>query len=50
MLGEYSYKPKTGGIKGALEDASWAFNGGMNSHTRTARARMRALRIARFVE
>ncbi|KAH7338992.1 hypothetical protein B0J17DRAFT_659413 [Rhizoctonia solani] len=31
------------------QDASWAFNGGMNNHTRTGRARMRSLRIARYV-
>ncbi|QRV77323.1 stearoyl-CoA desaturase (delta-9 desaturase) [Ceratobasidium sp. AG-Ba] len=32
-----------------LADATWAFNGGMNQHTRTARARMRSLRIARLI-
>ncbi|QRV80236.1 Fatty acid desaturase [Ceratobasidium sp. AG-Ba] len=36
--------------KALLKDATWAFNGGMNNHTRTARARMRSLRIARLIE
>lgn len=30
------------------EDASWAFNGGMNRHTRAARKQMRELVVARF--
>ncbi|KAG8687389.1 hypothetical protein FRC09_013515 [Ceratobasidium sp. 395] len=52
MLRDYSYRPlETKNTDNtALDNASWAFNGGMNSHTRTARARMRSLRIARFVE
>ncbi|KAF8600828.1 hypothetical protein BDV93DRAFT_496266 [Ceratobasidium sp. AG-I] len=59
MLREFSYKsgPDAKDNASALsesktcaQDASWAFNGGMNSHTRTARARMRTLRVAKFVE
>ncbi|KDN36520.1 hypothetical protein RSAG8_10767, partial [Rhizoctonia solani AG-8 WAC10335] len=55
LLGEYSFKPRFGvdpaDIKNSLpKDANWAFNGGMNNHTRTARARMRSLRIARYVQ
>lgn len=48
----YSYKTQaTGNVdRKILGDAGWAFNSGMNSHTRTARARMRSMRIARFVE
>ncbi|KAG9102890.1 hypothetical protein FRC06_000884 [Ceratobasidium sp. 370] len=50
MLRGYSYNPQAVNNEGVFGDASWAFNGGMNSHTRTARARMRSLRIARFVQ
>ncbi|KAG8738524.1 hypothetical protein FRC10_006753 [Ceratobasidium sp. 414] len=52
MLRGYSYTPRAekNARKAVLGDASWAFNGGMNGHTRTARARMRSLRVARFVE
>ncbi|CAE6438712.1 unnamed protein product [Rhizoctonia solani] len=54
LLGQHSFKPLLGAdpadIKSDLpKDAGWAFNGGMNNHTRTARARMRTLRIARYV-
>ncbi|QRV78089.1 stearoyl-CoA desaturase (delta-9 desaturase) [Ceratobasidium sp. AG-Ba] len=47
----YSPKPCSANStkKDSLEDATWAFNGGMNNHTRTARARMRSLRVARFI-
>ncbi|CCO32978.1 stearoyl-CoA desaturase (delta-9 desaturase) [Rhizoctonia solani AG-1 IB] len=55
LFGQYSFRPVLGDIptdaeKNLPQDANWAFNGGMNNHTRTARARMRSLRIARFVE
>ncbi|KAG8703703.1 hypothetical protein FRC08_002674 [Ceratobasidium sp. 394] len=52
MLRGYTYNPQIEKPtdKVVLGDASWAFNGGINSHTRTARARMRSLRIARLVQ
>ncbi|CAE6472710.1 unnamed protein product [Rhizoctonia solani] len=55
LLGQYAFKPRLGAVSTDVEkdlpqDAVWAFNGGMNNHTRTARARMRYLRIARFVQ
>lgn len=52
MLRQYSVVPRseaTDVTKDYPQNASWAFNGGMNNHTRTARARMRSFRIARFV-
>ncbi|KAF8753836.1 Acyl-CoA desaturase [Rhizoctonia solani] len=56
LLGQYSFKSRPGtpllaDVKKDLpQDASWAFNGGMNNHTRTARARMRSMRIARLIQ
>ncbi|CAE6434063.1 unnamed protein product [Rhizoctonia solani] len=54
LLGRYSFKPRLGvdptDIEKSPQDATWAFGGGMNNHTRTARARMRSLRIARYIE
>ncbi|CUA72895.1 hypothetical protein RSOLAG22IIIB_05084 [Rhizoctonia solani] len=52
LLRQYSFKPRLGADATDIgtQDSSWAFNGGMNNHTRIARARMRALRIARYVQ
>ncbi|KAF7339125.1 Stearoyl-CoA desaturase [Mycena venus] len=43
LLGKYSVHPQKD-----LIEASWAFDGGLNNHSRSARKRMREFRIAQF--
>lgn len=37
------------GEEGELRDASWAFHGGLNNHSRSAQRKTRALRIAKLI-
>ncbi|KAF8899049.1 hypothetical protein BD779DRAFT_1607641 [Infundibulicybe gibba] len=48
---KYSIRPRTGSISQGerLLDASWAFGGGLNNHSRAARKRMQELRVARLI-
>lgn len=50
LLRDHSVRSPTGDEKEALpiRDASSAFHGGMNNHSRAARRRMRELRVARI--
>ncbi|KAJ7040291.1 hypothetical protein C8F04DRAFT_1083068 [Mycena alexandri] len=43
LLRKYSVRPQQEFI-----EASWAFDGGLNNHSRSARRRMREFRVARF--
>jgi len=46
VLRKYSVKPDD--IYISPRDATWAFEGGLNNHSRSARRRMREFRLARF--
>jgi stearoyl-CoA desaturase (delta-9 desaturase) len=45
-----AYSIRRGGVGEKWRDATWAFDGGLNNHSRAAKRRMRELRVARFVE
>lgn len=45
LLRNYSLRPSSADSK-AWRDATWAFDGGLNNHSRAAKRRMRDLRIA----
>ncbi|KAH7925171.1 hypothetical protein BV22DRAFT_1105047 [Leucogyrophana mollusca] len=47
LLRNYSIREQNDGDGDARRDASWAFGGGLNNHSRAAKRRMRELRIAR---
>jgi len=42
------YSACTDGKNTETRDATWAFDGGLNNHSRTAKKRMRALRVAKY--
>ncbi|KAF4612235.1 hypothetical protein D9613_004217 [Agrocybe pediades] len=48
ILRKYSVKPCT--EVDALPKTDWAFNGGLNNHSRAARRRMKELRVAKLVD
>ncbi|TFL03679.1 hypothetical protein BDV98DRAFT_564618 [Pterulicium gracile] len=51
LLRRYSIRPATStGENTSWRDATWAFRGGLNQHTRAARKQMREMRIARWKE
>ena len=44
------YSLRTGNMnERSARDATWAFNGGLNNHSRAATRRMRELRIAKYI-
>ncbi|TFK56611.1 hypothetical protein OE88DRAFT_1709215 [Heliocybe sulcata] len=49
LLREYSIRPHKSDEKETWRDASWAFDGGLNNHSRAAKKRLAELRIAKLI-
>ncbi|EPQ60464.1 hypothetical protein GLOTRDRAFT_135138 [Gloeophyllum trabeum ATCC 11539] len=49
LLREYSLRRGTEPERLSWRDASWAFDGGLNNHSRAAKKRLREFRVARLV-
>jgi stearoyl-CoA desaturase (delta-9 desaturase) len=47
LLRKYAIRDEPGKNDEAWRDASWAFHGGLNNHSRAAKRRMREMRIAK---
>ncbi|KDQ63229.1 hypothetical protein JAAARDRAFT_53456 [Jaapia argillacea MUCL 33604] len=48
LLRKYSIRMPQGNGETVWRDATWAYDGGLNNHSRAAKRRMRELRVARF--
>ncbi|KAF9041780.1 hypothetical protein BDZ89DRAFT_1100041 [Hymenopellis radicata] len=52
IMRKYSFRTKlkdTGVLNPTWKDATWAFEGGLNNHSRAAKRQLRELRLARYI-